>query len=259
MNPNRLDGKVAIVTGSTSGIGLAVARKLGRLGAKVVVNSRSDERAQTTAATLSGDGIAAMGAGGDMSTQDGVEKLVERTVNAYGTIDILVNNAGTIVRVPAEELSLDDWDRILATNLTGPFLCAQAAGRIMLDKGSGVIVNVSSMLSHVSLPGRVAYQASKRGLDAVSETLAIEWGRRGVRVLSINPGWVDTPLIQEAIRARKLNLGDLERRTPLGRIADVEEIAEAIAFLVSPAASFITATTLRVDGGWVAYGGWAPA
>ena len=257
MDPSRLDGKIAVVTGSTSGIGLGIARRLGQLGARVVVNSRSDERAEQTAARLEREGIAVVGAGGDVSTPQGVRKLFDRTLAAYGSVDILVNNAGTIVRLPAEELSLDDWQRILAVNLTGPFLCAQAAGRVMLAKGGGVIVNVSSMLSHVSLPGRVAYQASKRGLDAVTETLGIEWGRRGIRVVSINPGWVGTPLIDEAVRAGKLNIHDLERRTPLGRIARVEEIAEAVAFLASPAASFVNATTLLIDGGWAAYGGWS--
>lgn len=257
MDHGRLDGKVAVVTGSTSGIGLGIARRLGGLGAKVVVNSRTDERAEQTAATLAAEGISVVGAAGDVSTTEGVAKLFDRTLQVYGTVDILVNNAGTIVRLPAEELSLEDWDRILAVNLTGPFLCSQAAGRVMLAKGSGVIVNVSSMLSHVSLPGRVAYQASKRGLDAVSETLGIEWGRRGVRVVSINPGWVGTPLIDAALRAGKINLEDLERRTPIGRIAHVDEIADAVAFLASPAASFVNATTLLVDGGWTAYGGWS--
>lgn len=257
MDPGRVDGKIAVVTGSTSGIGLGIARRLGQLGAKVVVNSRSDERAQQTATSLEREGISAIGAGGDVSTPQGVAKLFDRTLQTHGTIDILVNNAGTIVRLPAEELSLEDWDRILAVNLTGPFLCSQAAGRVMLERGSGVIVNISSMLSHVSLAGRVAYQASKRGLDAVSETLGIEWGRRGIRVVSINPGWVGTPLIDEAVRAGKINLSDLERRTPIGRIARVEEIAEAVAFLASPAASFVNATTLLVDGGWAAYGGWS--
>jgi NAD(P)-dependent dehydrogenase (short-subunit alcohol dehydrogenase family) len=256
VDPSRLDGKIAVVTGSTSGIGLGIARRLGELGAKVVVNSRSDERAEQTAATLAREGISVIGAGGDVSTPQGVAKLFDRTLGVYGTVDILVNNAGTIVRLPAEELSFEDWERILAVNLTGPFLCAQAAGRVMLAKGGGVIVNISSMLSHVSLPGRVAYQASKRGLDAVSESLGIEWGRRGIRVVSINPGWVGTPLIDAALRAGKLKLNDLERRTPMGRIAHVEEIAGAVAFLASPAASFVNATTLLVDGGWAAYGGW---
>ena len=188
MDPNRLDGKIALVTGSSSGIGFAIARRLGELGAKVVVNSRSDERAQETASDAKREGITATAAGGDVSTPAGVARVFERTLQAHGTLDILVNNAGQIVVKPSEELAYEEWQRIIGINLTGPFLCAQAAGRIMLESGEGVIVNVSSMLSHISLPGRLAYAASKHGVDGITRTLGIEWGRRGVRVVSVNPG-----------------------------------------------------------------------
>jgi NAD(P)-dependent dehydrogenase (short-subunit alcohol dehydrogenase family) len=256
MDPGRLDGKVALVTGSSAGIGLAVARRLAQLGAAVVVNSRSDERAKATARDLAAEGLAATPAGGDVATAAGVSKVFERALAAHGTIDILVNNAGAIVIKPAEELALEDWDRILGVNLTGPFLCAQAAGRVMLAKGDGVIINVSSMLSHVSLPGRLAYVVSKRGIDGITATLGVEWGRRGVRVVSVNPGYVATGLVEEAMRTGRFSQADLERRSPLGRIARLDEVANAVAFLASPAASYINATTLLVDGGWTAFGGW---
>lgn len=257
MDPSRLDGKIAVVTGSSSGIGLATARRLAQLGATVVVNSRSEQRARETADALAGEGLRVTAADGDVSTQGGVKQLFARALDEHGTIDILVNNAGTTVVKPAEELTLDEWERVIATNLTGPFLCAQAAGRVMLAKGAGVIVNVSSMLSHVSLPLRLAYVASKHGVDGITATLGVEWGRRGVRVVAVNPGYIRTPLVEGAMRSGRFSQEDLERRSPIGRIAGTEEIANVIAFLASPAASFINATTLLIDGGWAAYGGWS--
>jgi 3-oxoacyl-[acyl-carrier protein] reductase len=256
MDPNRLDGKIALVTGSSSGIGLAVARRLGQLGAKVVVNSRSDERAGKTAESLCAEDITATAAAGDVSAPEGVARVFERALEAHGTIDILVNNAGQTIVKPAEDLTYEEWQRIIGVDLTGPFLCAQAAGRIMLAKGDGVIVNVSSMLSHISLPGRVAYAASKHGVDGITRTLGIEWGRRGVRVVSVNPGFVLTALVEGAMRSGRFSKADLEKRSPLGRVATLEEVANVVAFLVSPAASYINATTLLVDGGWTAFGGW---
>ncbi|HTX03591.1 MAG TPA: glucose 1-dehydrogenase [Candidatus Acidoferrales bacterium] len=256
MDPSRLDGKVALVTGSSTGIGLAIARRLATLGAKVVVNSRSDERAQEAAATLQREGITVTVAAGDVSKPDGVVRVFERTLEMHRTLDILVNNAGQIVVKPSEDLAYEDWERIIGVNLTGPFLCAQAAGRIMLERGAGVIVNVSSMLSQISLPGRLAYAASKHGVDGITRTLGIEWGRRGVRVVSVNPGYVATALVEEAMRSGRFSEADIEKRSPLGRLATLEEVANAVAFLASPAASYINATTLLVDGGWTAFGGW---
>jgi 3-oxoacyl-[acyl-carrier protein] reductase len=256
MDPSRLDGKVALVTGSSAGIGLATARRLGGLGAKVVVNSRNHDRAQATAKALTSEGLDVIGVAADVSDPAGVQHLVDRTVEHYGTVDILVNNAGSTVVKPAEEFSLEDWQRVIGLNLTGPFLCAQAAGRVMLAKGEGVIVNVSSMLSQIALPGRIAYVASKHGLDGITRTLGIEWGKRGVRVVAVNPGFVVTELVEGAMRSGRFSRSDLERRTPMGRTAEAEEIANTVAFLASPAASYINATTLLIDGGWSAFGGW---
>ena len=255
-DPTRLDGKVAVVTGSSSGIGFAVARRLAELGARVVVNSRSADRAQQTADDLRDAGFTVTPAPGDVATERGVKELFDRALDAHGTIDILVNNAGMPSIKPAEELSLEDWRRTLDLNLTGPFLCTQAAGRVMLAKGDGAIVNVSSMLAHISLPGRLAYVVSKRGLDGITSTLGIEWASRGVRVVSVNPAYVRTPLVDGAMQRGGFKQADVDRRTPLGRIAQPEEVANVVAFLASPAASYVTATGLLIDGGWTAYGGW---
>src|SRR5579872_6821423 len=163
MDPSRLDGKVAVVTGSSQGIGFAAARRLGQLGARIVVNSRSESRANETAATFRAEGLSALGVGADISSNEAVKTLFDRTLAEFGTVDVLVNNAGTTVVKPSEELSREEWERVIAVNLTGPFLCAQTAGRVMLAKGDGVIVNVSSMLSHITLPAPFAYAATQYG------------------------------------------------------------------------------------------------
>lgn len=253
---SKLDGLVAVVTGSSDGIGLATARRLADLGASVVVNSRSQERADGVARTLSDHGLKAAAVGADLSTPDGVERLIAGAAAAFGTIDILVNNAGRPSVVPAEELRYEDWRAVIDLNLTAPFLCAQAAGRIMLAKGKGVIVNVGSVFSRLGMPGRVAYSASKHGLDGITVTLGSEWGPRGVRVVSVNAGYTDTALVEHAMASGRFSQADLARRTPLGRLATPAEIANAIAFVVSPDASFVNATSIYVDGGWTGYGGW---
>ena len=248
--------RIAIVTGSSDGIGLATARCLAKLGATVVVNSRSQERAGDVARTLCDEGLRATGVGADLATPAGVEHLIAQTLAAHGTVDILVNNAGRPSVAPAEDLDLDAWRAVIDLNLTAPFLCAQRAGRIMLAKGKGVIINVGSVFSRLGMPGRVAYAASKHGLDGLTATLGAEWGPRGVRVVSVNAGYTATGLVQRAMSIGGFSEGDIARRTPLGRLATPEEIAEVIAFVASDAASYVNGTHIYVDGGWTGYGGW---
>jgi 3-oxoacyl-[acyl-carrier protein] reductase len=247
---------VAIVTGSSDGIGLATARRLAKLGAAVVVNSRSQDRAGEVAQALRDDGFRATGVGADLAVPDGVEHLFTEAVAAYGTVDILVNNAGRPSVAPAEELSLEQWQAVIDLNLTGPFLCAQRAGRIMLAKGKGVIVNVGSVFSRLGMPGRVAYAASKHALDGLTSTLGAEWGPRGVRVVSVNAGYTATALVQSAMVRGGFSEDDIARRTPLGRLATPDEIANVIAFVVSDEASYVNGTHVYADGGWTGYGGW---
>jgi 3-oxoacyl-[acyl-carrier protein] reductase len=247
--------KVAVVTGSSTGIGLAIARRLGGAGARVLVNSRSSDRAEQIAGGLRAEGVEARGFGADVGDPDQAAALIDAAVNHFGRLDILVNNAGQPSVAKSEDLSPADWQRVIATDLSGPFYCAQAAGRVMLPQLRGVIVNISSIFGQTGNRQRAAYVASKHGLDGLTKALATEWADRGVRVVAVNPGYVETAMVAHASAVAKFSLEDLRRRTPLGRLGLEEEVAETVAFLVSPAASYITGVALPVDGGWLAFGG----
>jgi 3-oxoacyl-[acyl-carrier protein] reductase len=249
-------GRVVLVTGSSKGIGFATARRFAQRGATVVVNSRDTERAAAAAGELSAAGYAAHGVTADLRAADGPQRLIDGALAACGTIDVLVNNAGGPSVAPAETLATADWRSVLELNLTAPFLCAQLAGRVMLARGSGVIVNVSSIFSSVAMPLRTAYVVSKHGLDGLTKSLGVEWGPRGVRVVSVNPAYTATEFVERTMAAGAFSEADVVRRTPLRRLATPDDVADAIVYLASDAASYVNATQLDVDGGWNAYGGW---
>ena len=251
-----LDARVALVTGSSAGIGRATALELAGWGATVVVNSRSQERAQVVVDEIEAAGGRAVAIASDLSDTGSAAELVDRTVERCGRIDVLVNNAGRGVIASSEELSLEDWQGALDVLLTAPFLCAQRAGRHMLAQGSGVIVNVTSILAHVALERRAAYATAKHGLLGLTRTLAVEWAPRGVRVVSVDPAYIATELVLNSMRTGGFEAAALERRTPLGRLGEPAEVARTIAFLASDAASYTTGSPNFVDGGWLAEGGW---
>ncbi|KAA9160063.1 SDR family oxidoreductase [Amycolatopsis acidicola] len=251
-----LEGRSAIVTGSSSGIGLAVAERLAALGARVVVNSRDAARAEAVAEKIVADGGTAVGVAADVSVPAGGQTLADAALDAFGRLDVLVNNAGIPLVKPAEEITPDDWANVLATNLSGPLFCAQAAARVMLARGGGTIVNVSSVLGSTAIPGRAAYATAKHGLEGLTRSLAVEWADRGIRVVSVGPAYVATPFVERTMATGKFSAADLERRTPLGRLGTPAEVADVVAFLVSPAAAYITGSGVAIDGGWLAYGGW---
>ena len=252
-----LTSRVAIVTGSSSGIGRAIATELAARGMRVVVTSRSAERAQATAAAIEQQGGTAVGVATELTDADAPAALVARTLDAFGRLDVLVNNAGAGQVADSETLALADWQRIIDLDLSAPFRCAQAAARPMLAAGRGVIVNVSSLIGHVALPRRAAYGAAKHGLEGLTKTLAVEWARRGVRVVSVAPAYVATELLAGTSKAGGFTLEEVAHRTPLGRLAEPEEVARVVAFLASDDASYITGSSVLVDGGWLADGGWA--
>jgi 3-oxoacyl-[acyl-carrier protein] reductase len=252
----RLDGQVAIVTGSSMGIGKAIARVYGLAGAKVVVNGRDQARAHATAEELRAEGIDTYSVVADVARADDVARLFAAVDLHWGPVDILVNNAGTNAIGPSEQLPLEDWQRTLDLNLTGPFLCAQEAARRMVPRGRGVIINISSILGVTGLAQRAAYCSTKHGLNGLTKVLAIEWAPRGIRVHAINPAYIATALDTGDQASGGYTTADIERRTPLGRYGTVEEVANTALFLASDASSYMTGSGIDVDGGWLAYGGW---
>ena len=248
----RLEGKTAIVTGSTKGIGLGIARAYVREGARVVVNSRSAADCASVAREL---GSAAVAVAADLSRSDEVRRLAKESLAALdGTVDILVNNAGQPRVAPSESLPEADYRYTLDLNLNGCFVLTQEIVHGMLAAGRGTIIHVSSMNGSVPFPQRLAYCVSKAGLNMMTKVMAIEWAARGVRVNAIAPGYVQTEFITMLSARGILDAEKLARRTPMGRISTPEEIGEVAVFLASAAGSFITGEILTVAGGWSSYG-----
>lgn len=249
----KLEGKTAVVTGSTKGIGRAIAQAFAREGAAVAVNSRNPDECKKVAAELERTGAYVVPIPADLSRSEEVRRLAREAEAALdGRVDILVNNAGQPHVAPAVELAEADYRYTLDLNLTAYFLLSQEVARGMLARNSGVIVNVSSIHGTTACPLRLAYCVSKAGVDMLTKVLAIEWADQGVRVNAIAPGYVYTEVVK-ALGAREV-LDRLSRRTPMGRLGLPEEVAETAVFLASDAAAFITGSVLTVDGGWLAYG-----
>jgi NAD(P)-dependent dehydrogenase (short-subunit alcohol dehydrogenase family) len=247
-----LAGKRTIVTGSTKGIGLGIARAFAREGARVVVTARS---AEACAATATAIGRTAIPIAADLSRSDDVRRLAhEATAALAGGVDVLVNNAGQPRVAAAIDLSEADYRYTLDLNLNAYFVLSQEIGRGMLTRGGGSIINVSSMNGRVPFPHRLAYCVSKAGVDMLTRVMAIEWAGAGVRVNAIAPGYVETEMLKGLSARGILDAAVLARRTPMGRLGTPDEIAEAAVFLASDRASFITGEVLTVDGGWSSYG-----
>jgi 3-oxoacyl-[acyl-carrier protein] reductase len=230
--------------------------ELARRGAAVVVTSRELSRAAATAAAIDAAGGRASARQVELTEPGAAQALIDHAQAQFGRLDVLVNNAGAGQVAASEALPPADFKRIIELDLTAPFECAQAAGRVMLAAGRGVIVNISSLTGHLGLARRAAYSAAKHGLEGLTKTLAAEWSPRGVRVISVAPAYVATDLLAGTMAAGGFTVADLTARTPLRRLAEPEEVARVVAFLASDDASYITGSSVLVDGGWTADGGW---
>ncbi len=246
----RLDGAVALITGGAKGIGRATAQVLAEAGARLHLLDRDGEAARATAATLPGP---AQAHALDVTDEAAVDATFSDILRDHERIDILVNNAGIAIRQPTVDLSLSDWQKVLDVNMTGAFLCARAAGRVMTRQGAGAIVNVASImgLSGGGLYPNISYQATKGAVVNMTRALAVEWASQGVRVNAVAPTWVETDFIA-ALTGRPEFISAVERLTPMRRLAQAREVANAIRFLASPAAAMITGHILPVDGGYLA-------
>ena len=255
---NDVRNPIAIVTGAADGIGWATAQVLARDGYAVALLDMRAEAAQARAASL---GAAHLSLACDVTSEAAVAQAVAAVLAQFGRIDVLVNNAGIGDQMGSTvDQNADAFDRVLAVHLRGTFLMSQAVARVMLrgpvsDGGTrGAIVNLGSIASTTGLPTRNAYCAAKAGVLGMTRAMACEWARSGIRVNAVAPGYVNTALVADLKRRGMLDGASIAHRTPLGRMAEPAEIAEAIRFLASPRASYITGVVLPVDGGWTAFG-----
>jgi len=247
-----LEGKIAVVTGSSRGIGRAIAAALAEAGAAVTVNGRDPETTQNTATTIIAAGGQSLAVIADISNATDVERLIETTVANFGRLDILVNNAAiSPYYKPAETVTETDWDEIMKTNLKSVFLCCQAAARVMIPQKSGRIINISSIGGTVALPRLLAYCSAKGGINQLTRVLAVEWAPYQILVNAIAPGFIETDLTK-GLRENPKHLASLIRQVPLGRLGRPHEIVGAAIYLASDAASYVTGQMLNVDGGWLA-------
>lgn len=244
----RLDGRLALVTGSSAGIGLAIARGLAEAGAQVVLNGRDAARLEAAAATLRGDGHAVHTARFDTSDAAAVQAEVARIEGAIGPIEILVNNAGITRRGVFHELAHEDWHAVIDTNVHGLFVTGQAVAKCMVPRGRGKIINIASVMSELGRPGTSAYTTSKGAAKMLTKSMAIDLGPLGIQVNAIGPGYFATELTAPLLSDEKF-ASWLKGHTPSRRWGQVHELAPVAVFLASDASSFINGHVLYIDGG----------
>ncbi len=245
-----LDNKVALVTGAARGLGRAMALKFAKEGAKVVVVDINREGGEETVKLIKTDGGDATFTAANVSSSSDVQAMVQAAVNAYGGLDCAVNNAAIDVGPhPVAEIPEEEWNKSIAVNLTGVFLCMKYEISAMLKRGSGAIVNIGSGPGNWGVPGISWYIAAKNGMIGLTKSAALEYGARGIRINMVGPGIMWTPLLREAAQKSPQHIQAMNSMVPIGRLAEPEEVAEAAVWLCTPAASYIVGHTLVVDGG----------
>jgi NAD(P)-dependent dehydrogenase (short-subunit alcohol dehydrogenase family) len=250
----RLLDKVGIVTGAGRGIGEAIARRFSREGAKVAISDIDLPGAESVAESLRNSGREALAIKANVADKSEVEAMVKRVVDTFGRVDILVNNAGMSVVGASAELEESRWRQGIDVMLTGVFFCSQAAGREMIKQKYGKIISISSINGIGAFPERVCYNSAKAGVMGLTRVLGCEWAKYNINVNAVAPGYVNTQLVADLVEKGQLDVAELAGRTPLGRLAECEEIADAIVFLASEESKYMEGQTIVVDGGWSAYG-----
>jgi NAD(P)-dependent dehydrogenase (short-subunit alcohol dehydrogenase family) len=246
--------KTALVTGAAQGVGLVTASLLGQLQYEVILVDLQSLDAQCE--RLRGDGAQVSAYSGDVSSEAFIQQLAGSIREQHGALDVLVNNAGISLISPAEDTTAAQWQRVMNINLLGPFLLCKYLGAQMLAKRSGSIINVASVAGLSGISHRSAYNASKHGLIGLTQTLAAEWGGRGVRVNAVCPGWIKTEMDVADQGSGAYSDQDITDRVPMARFARPQDVAQAIAFLADGRNSFVNGVSLPVDGGWISDGSW---
>jgi NAD(P)-dependent dehydrogenase (short-subunit alcohol dehydrogenase family) len=250
-----LAGRVALVTGAGSGLGVVFAEALAEAGGSVVCVGRRLERVQETARRLHESGGRSHAISADVTRETDVSEMIAQTIDQFGRLDVLVNNAGIAVAGPPEALSLTDWQRVVDVNLTGVFLCAREAAKAMIAGGiDGRIINIASILGVVAsepVPA-AAYDATKGAVVNLTRDLAVHWAPKRIRVNAIGPAYFPSEMTETFLAVPEV-LAEIDRRTPMGRIGRPEELKGPVVFLASDASSYVTGQTLFVDGGWTAW------
>lgn len=245
------DGKVVVITGGTKGIGRATVRRFCEDGATTIIISRNGNECEAYANELLQQGFKTEPIAADISKISDINQMVEKVINKFKKIDILVNCAGVNVRKPVEEYTEEDWNYMVDINLKGTFFTCLEVGKYMIKQNRGTIINLASLQSEEVLPERAIYAATKGGVRQLTKALAVEWAKYGIRVNAVSPAFIETPMVKKVLSDPKWN--DLiVSRTPMGRPGKPEEVAEFIAFLASPRASYITGVNFMIDGGWTA-------
>jgi len=245
-----LKGRVAIVTGGNGGIGLGMARGLAAAGARVVVAGRDQTKSRAAVEDLKGRGAEAHAIAVDVTDEEAVGRLIAGTIERWGRLDVLVNNAGINIRKPVQELALEEWHRVLDTNLTSAFLCSKAAYPAFKKGGGGKIINIGSMMSIFGASFAPVYSSSKGGIVQLTKSTAVAWARDNIQVNAVLPGWIDTDLTQNARREVAGLHDSVLRRTPAGRWGGIDDMSGVAVFLASPASDFVTGAVIPVDGGY---------